>query len=170
MGAVRPGLLPTACLACLLVAGRASADGSTIRTFGDHTSYLFEIEPHGILGFGAPFDDTAAEVGLGVRGTLHLANGFIPSINDSVGVGFGIDFTPGGDGRVLIPIVLQWNFWLSSRFSVFGEPGFAVTSGGAQTFDPFVFYAGGRFLFTPRIGLTVRVGYPDVSVGVSFLL
>jgi hypothetical protein len=168
MGAVRPRLELPGCLACLFVAEVASADGSTIKMPGDHTSYVFEIEPHGILGFGAPFDDAAAGIGLGVRGTLHLANGFIPSINDSVGVGFGIDFLP-GDGRVLIPIVLQWNFWLSSRFSVFGEPGFAVTS-GPQTFDPFIFYAGGRFLFTPRIGLTVRVGYPDVSVGVSFLL
>jgi hypothetical protein len=170
MRTVRLPVLSSGCLACLLVAGVARADGSTIRMPGDHTSYVFEIEPHGILGFGAPFEDTAAEIGLGVRGTLHLANGFIPSINDSVGVGFGIDFTPGGDGRVLIPIVLQWNFWLSNRFSVFGEPGFAVTSGGPQTFDPFIFYAGGRFLFTPRIGFTVRVGYPDVSVGVSFLL
>ncbi len=157
--------------ACLLLVRVAEADSSTIRVPGDHTSYVFEIEPHAVLGFGAPFDDLpGAALGLGVRGTLHLANGFVPSIHDSVGVGFGIDFAPGGDGRVLVPIVLQWNFWLSDRWSVFGEPGFAITSGGAQSFDPFVFYAGGRYLFTRRIGLTLRVGYPDVSVGVSFLL
>jgi len=161
----------SASLVFLLAAPAARADESTIRAFGDHTRYVFEIEPHGILGFGAPFDDLpGVGLGLGVRGTLHIANGFVPSINDSVGVGFGIDFSPDGDGRVLVPIVLQWNFWLSRHWSVFGEPGFAITSGVAQSFDPFVFYAGARYLFTERIGLTMRVGYPDASVGVSFLL
>jgi hypothetical protein len=38
-----------------------------------------------------------------------------------------------------------------------------------RAFDP-VFYAGGRFHFTERIALTVRAGYPDFSVGLSFLL
>jgi hypothetical protein len=168
---VRSRVALSACLAGLFFAPLARADESTIRSFGDHTHYIFEIEPHAILGFGAPFDDLPGlGIGLGVRGTLHLANGFVPSIDDSVGIGFGIDFSPDGDGRVLVPIVLQWNFWLTRHWSVFGEPGFAITSGVNQQFDPFIFYAGGRYLFTDRIGLTVRVGYPDASVGVSFLL
>jgi hypothetical protein len=31
-------------------------------------------------------------------------------------------------------------------------------------------YAGGRFHFTEHITLTMRVGHPTASVGVSFLL
>jgi hypothetical protein len=31
------------------------------------------------------------------------------------------------------------------------------------------FWVGGRFLFTERFGLTVRVGYPSMSVGGSIL-
>jgi hypothetical protein len=157
--------------AILLTAGAARADESTIRHYGDHTSYIFEAEPHAILGFGVPFETGAGPFfGLGFRGTFHIANGFVQSIDDSVGIGFGIDFAPAGS-RILVPIVLQWNFWLTQRWSVFGEPGFAIVSGpGPQSFDPFIFYAGARFLFTPRIGLTMRVGYPDASVGVSFLL
>jgi hypothetical protein len=170
-------LLPAACAAtalatALLLSHRAArADESTIRHFGDHTSYIFEAEPHGILGFGPPFERGPGPFfGFGFRGTFHIANGFIRSIDDSVGIGFGVDFAP-AESRVLVPIVLQWNFWLTQRWSVFGEPGFAVVSGpGPESFDPFVFYAGARFLFTDRIGLTMRVGYPDVSVGVSFLL
>jgi hypothetical protein len=71
---------------------------------------------------------------------------------------------------VLVPVVLQWNFWLSTHWSVFAEPGVAIGSGNTDTVLWPAFYAGGRVLVTNRIGITFRVGYPDVSVGVSFLL
>jgi hypothetical protein len=103
------------------------------------------------------------------RGTFNIANGFVPNINDSVGVGVGIDF--GVDGRVYVPVVLQWNFWLSTHWSVFGEPGLAFGSGGPYNGGVFpAFFAGGRYHFTDRIALTIRIGYPDVAVGVSFFL
>ena len=92
-------------------------------------------------------------------------------INDSIGVGVGLDFAPGGPGYFFIPVVMQWNFWLSTHWSVFGEPGIGFTNATRNgAIDPFVFYAGGRFHFTERIALTLRVGYPDISVGVSFFL
>jgi hypothetical protein len=37
-------------------------------------------------------------------------------------------------------------------------------------FDPFVFYAGGRFHFSDAISLTMRAGWPTFSVGASFFL
>jgi hypothetical protein len=139
---------------------------SIIRLPGDHPAYVFEAEPHGLVGFSGPFEQDGS-VGVGFRGTFHITNGFVPSINDSVGIGVGIDV--GTDGRVLVPVVMQWNFWLSTHWSVFGEPGFALGSGVNTGLWP-VFYAGGRFHFTDRIALTLRIGYPDVSVGVSFFL
>jgi hypothetical protein len=163
-----PGVAVAA--AVLLAQAPALADHSVIRNYGDHTHYIFEIEPHGIVGYDTPFDTANGALGVGFRGTFHIANGFIRTINDSVGIGFGIDFAP-NDNRVLVPIVLQWNFWLSQRWSVFGEPGFGIVSGPTpRNIDPFIFYAGARFLFTERIGLTMRLGYPDSSIGVSFLL
>jgi hypothetical protein len=141
---------------------------SVIKNPGDHPSYIFEAEPHAILGFAGPFEN-AASVGLGFRGTINIADGFVRSINDSVGIGFGLDFGFEGDGRVFVPIVLQWNFWLTTHISVFGEPGIAFGNGPDQNVFP-AFFAGARFHFTERIALTVRLGYPDVSVGVSFLL
>jgi len=140
---------------------------SIIKSPGEHPHYVFEAEPHAIIGFAPPFENN---LGVGFRGTFHIADGFVKSINDSVGVGFGLDLAPGNATYVLVPIVLQWNFWLSTHWSVFGEPGLAITSGRGPTFDPFVFYAGGRFHFSERISLTMRVGYPDFSVGVSFFL
>jgi hypothetical protein len=70
-----------------------------------------------------------------------------------------------------LPAVMQWNFWLHRKWSVFGEPGVAMYfEDGDLEFTPFVLYAGGRYHFTDTIALTMRVGYPTFSLGVSFLL
>ncbi len=148
-------------------AGSARGDErSIIHAPGDHPAYVFEAEPHLLLGYSGPFESDGSP-GVGFRGTVNLTDGFVKGINDSVGIGFGIDI--GADGRVLVPVVMQWNFWLSTHWSVFGEPGLAIGSGPRTDLWP-AFYAGGRFHFTDRIALTLRVGYPDISVGVSFLL
>jgi hypothetical protein len=153
------------CTAAVAAAGVARADERTIiKQPGDHPSYIFEAEPHIALGYTGPFD--GAFFVAGFRGAVNIANGFIPSINNSVAIGFGIDIAT--DGTIFAPIVLQWNFWLSTHWSVFAEPGFAITSGDQNVYP--AFFAGGRFHFTDRIALTIRVGYPDVTLGVSFLL
>jgi hypothetical protein len=138
---------------------------SIIRSPGDHAHYIFEAEPHLLLGFTGPYRE-GDNFGVGFRGAVHIVNGFVPTINDSVAISFGIDV--GTHGRVFVPIVLQWNFWLSTHWSVFGEPGIGIGSGD-QTVYP-AFFAGGRFHFTDRIALTLRIGYPEVSLGCSFLL
>jgi hypothetical protein len=69
-----------------------------------------------------------------------------------------------------IPVVMQWNFWLSRNWSVFGEPGGALRLRNGRVDPEPVFYAGGRLHFTDTIALTLRVGHPSASVGVSFLL
>jgi hypothetical protein len=156
--------------AALLLACDARADEqSIIKNYGDHPRYVFEAEPHVDFGFGYPFD-VNNNVGLGFRGTFHITDGFVKGINDSIGVGVGIDFAPAGPGYFFVPIVMQWNFFLSTHFSVFGEPGLGFTNAPRSVVDPFIFYAGGRFHITDHIALTLRVGYPDVSFGVSFFL
>ena len=152
------------------VAGAQEQERSIIRSPGDHPAYIFEAEPQILIGYGGPFDDDRrsdnARFGVGFRGAVHIANGFIPSINDSVAVGFGFDIAT--SGRVFVPVVLQWNFWLSTHWSVFGEPGIAFSSGD-QVVYPTIF-VGGRFHITDRIAITARVGYPEFALGVSFLL
>jgi hypothetical protein len=173
LGRTMKALHRGAALACgLLVVSSAQADEhSIIGQPGEHPHYLFEAEPHAILGFGGPFDnDGGAAVGLGFRGTVHIAQGFVGSINDTVGVGFGFDFAPGTIGRVLVPVVLQWNFWLSTHWSVFGEPGIAFGSGPEASSAYPVLSLGGRYACSERVALTMRVGYPDFAIGVSFFL
>jgi hypothetical protein len=91
-----------------------------------------------------------------------------------------------GDANYLFfPVAMQWNFFVAQRWSVFGEPGLAIYHGffdycynvppgtrcpsPTQTGIDFAFYAGGRFHFSDHATLTMRIGYPTFSVGVSFL-
>src|SRR5687768_4462631 len=145
----------------------ATADQLVIKRPGLHPNYTVELEPHLLL---FPFHD--GDVGAGVRASFEIVdNGFITSINNTVGVGTGLDW---GVDNAWVPIVLQWNFWLSRNWSVFGEPGVAVrlrdNGRGKTSFDPIVVYGGGRFHFSENITLTLRLGRPTMSVGVSFLL
>lgn len=137
-----------------------------------------------------------AGIGPGVRGTVViLDNGFIPSINNSVGVGFGAEWLNYSDhcegapparvcqsvGDVMVPIVIQWNFWLARIFSVFGEPGIALHfhrgPGDDFAIDPFTIFGGLRIHFSDSVALTLRLGSPElfhrdsvITIGLSFLL
>lgn len=155
----------------LAAASPAAADQMVIKFPGQHPDYFFEAEPHAIL---APRHDPFPP-GLGFRGTIELLdNGFISSINNTVGFTFGADWHGHG---VWIPLAMQWNFWLSRNWSVFGEPGVAIRAGeGFDGHKPnhgvewLAIWVGGRFHFTDNITLTMRVGTPTLSVGISFLL
>lgn len=168
---VRRGLAALVAAAALAAPASAAADESIIKNPGDHPDYRFEAEPHLLLGYGGPFERGTPEVGAGFRGTVIVAdNGFIKSINNSVGIGFGADVFF-RRGTVFIPVVMQWNFWLTTHWSVFGEPGIGFAANAPRSRDLLhpVFMAGGRYHFNEKIALTMRIGYPAISVGVSFL-
>lgn len=174
----------------------ASADTLVIKRPGYHARYSFEAEPHLLLGLVEPPGAAHGEgFGIGFRGTVNVLNdGFIKTINNSIGVGFGadllrydsdkcIDLDAAGncvrtDGATILsmPVVMQWNFYISRNWSVFGEPGFGIRyeaydgPGDHFEFDYLHMYLGGRFHFSDNVTLTMRVGYPTFSVGVSFLL
>ena len=150
----------------LAVAAPASADDLVIKNPGDHPDYRFEAEPHGLIGFGGPFK-RRADFGAGFRGTVVIVqNGFVSSINNSVGITFGADFFF-HRSRIYFPVAMQWNFWLTTHWSVFGEPGISFTTKD-NDIDP-ILMVGGRYHFTEKVALTMRIGYPAASVGVSFL-
>ena len=71
-----------------------------------------------------------------------------------------------------IPVVMQWNFWLSEHWSVFAEPGISL-----RLRDDFrdrgpdlTIYGGGRYRFGQAVALTMRIGHPAISLGFSFFL
>jgi hypothetical protein len=183
-----------------LEAPPASAQ-STIRAHGARPSYGAEVEPHLLLTPWSPPGIGSGEgFGLGVRGTFEiLSQGFISSINDSVGIGVGLDWihyddnddpngvckrteqapngipvcveVAGDTDYLWIPVVMQWNFWLHERWSVFGEPGIALRLDDMDEFhvSPVVLFAGGRYHVSKTLTLTMRLGYPSFSFGASFL-
>lgn len=87
----------------------------------------------------------------------------------------------------MFPIYVQWNFFLTDIISVFGEAGFGIADDtytanfiggcplGASCSDSQIdvfpyFEPGARFLFGRTVGMVVRVGYPLLTIGVTFLL
>lgn len=163
-----------AATALLTVAAEAGAV-NTIKQPGLHPNYVFEAEPHLVVGFDVPGgkgkDGLSSGFGPGFRGTIELVdNGFVKTINNTVGIGFGADWLSPGDKNVFwVPVVMQWNFWLTDKWSVFGEPGGGLYFGKASGARP-AFYAGGRYHFSDSVSLTLRAGYPNVAVGVSFFM
>jgi hypothetical protein len=193
-------------LSALGTARSALAD-DTIKRPGDHPHYAVELEPHGLVGWAAQWAGWG--FGLGGRVSINLTHdGFVPTINNSVAIGLGLDwvhYSPDG-GCVInragvcvygqyylnadffqFPVVMQWNFYVAKRWSVFGEPGLYIWHGtysapacggpaqppcyayGSDTGVGPAFWVGGRFHFSDGVSLTMRIGYPDfLTVGVSF--
>ena len=153
--------------ALALPASAAAAEASIIKNPGDHPAYKVDLEPHLLFGFGNFGRDGVP--GAGVQATfIVVQDGFIKTINDNVGIGVGANFFFGNPAVIGIPVVMQWNFFLSTHWSAFGEPGVGVAAGDRVVLYP-IFAGGGRYHFTEKIALTMRVGYPWLAVGVSFL-
>jgi hypothetical protein len=143
-----------------------------------HTPYTFELEPHvGVGGYHSIFG------GPGIRGSFPIVDpGFIKSLNNSVAIGSGLDFYFNGnrththDGTthahssdLVVPLVMQWNFWFTREWSAFGEPG-ALLSISPHLEARLQLVVGGRYQINDLVTLTARLGIPIASFGVSFFL
>lgn len=200
------------CTAVLLLCqpGIARAQ-SIIKQPGNHPNYSVEIEPHLALQWADRYGDDDG-LGPGARFNIPFTrNGPIPTINNTMGISFGLDITFGDGGpgwcyarydrnswlrgedcdvtEFWLPVAMQWNFFLTKVISVFGEPGLSIVhrrwdyqfycngaAGGLCDYDyddtdvEFVFWAGGRFMFSDNVGVTVRLGFPMITAGVNILL
>lgn len=87
-----------------------------------------------------------------------------------------VEGAAGPSSYFYVPVVMQWNFFFTKEWSAFGEPGLGLFfqsrdldgSLGAGVFP--VFQVGGRYHFSEKMTLTLRIGYPTINVGVSFFL
>lgn len=98
---------------------------------------------------------------------------FVPAPNDTM-VCAELGGGGGASDYIFVPVVMQWNFWLHQKFSVFAEPGLAVYLARDSSDDSDLgaspaFFVGGRFHFVDSLALTLRLGYPSSSLGLSIL-
>jgi hypothetical protein len=175
---------------------------STIRD-PNPPKYPVEIEPKFDFDPSGYHAYSGTGFGPGVRFSIPVMSpGFVKTINDSIAISFGIDlihydgydyyyfcgrfnqFCPyyyGSFWSAYFPVTMQWNFWLTDRWSAFGEAGFAfrhsfytdaycapnVYCPSHDDFYPALF-AGGRFAVSENLALTMRLGYPTLfSFGLS---
>ena len=192
-------------LAFLVVTTLPSVGLAQIKQPGAHLNYAAELEPQGVFQWDGPsgFDDG---LGVGFRAAIPLFhNGPIDKINNNMAIGFGFHWAffeddcndTYEDGVIVLgsdceandlwlPVVLQWNFYVTKNIAVFGEPGLAIRhtrvsidncpdeyvdcDSSDTDFEPFVLYVGAKFFVSDAIAVTVRLGYPTLSVGASFFL
>jgi hypothetical protein len=180
--------LPLLGVAVFALAPRSAQAETIINQPGNHPKYSVELEPHLLLGWANidtndPFPhrvdlNNNAGFGPGLRISIPLVdNGFIKKINNDVALGFGVDWAHygGSDANVLwFPIVMQWNFHLTDVITVFGEPGAAFryvsVRGNGELHADGVLQLGAKFMFSRYMGITLRVGYPYFSAGLTMLL
>lgn len=169
--------------AITITAAEARAQ-SVIERPRQHVDYVVELEPHIDLGFWRYHRGYAhgqrnfgdPEFGGGFRATIVLADpAFIKRLNNNVGITFGVDVTGCPSSycydrtvRFWAPVGVQWNFFVTRRFSAFPEAGFVLHADRGGVLPDFFAAAGARYLFGDRTAVTFRIGYPFVSVGISF--
>jgi hypothetical protein len=143
--------------------------------FGGGFRASFEIVHNGFI----PTINNSVAIGVGTD-FLHYAGSGIPDRGRCTRYAPGpagtqvcvqVAQSGGASNYAYFPVVMQWNFWLTPKWSVFGEPGltlywFDYASVGVAP----ALFLGGRWHFSDRVTLTMRVGYPTFTVGLSILL
>jgi hypothetical protein len=178
-------------VAMLATPALARADGEvTMEGLHEPTAYPFEIEPH--LTFGADNVYGARGFGAGLRVGIPVAVGHLGRLPQNLAVSFGGDILQYDScyygnycsaTYLAVPVALQWNVAVARPVSLFLEGGAFVYKGwfnhcGAGDVNcdappdfgvlPTV-AIGGRVHLGENVALTLRVGYPTTTLGVSFL-
>lgn len=181
--------LAAATIALIQVTGLfwAQTANAQIKQPNAHPEYRVEIEPHLLMsvfrrGF-VEFDRVPKSkskyfgvpgFGGGVHAAIEVADpAFIPKLNNTVGVAFGIDVTScepcSKDVSLMIPLALQWNFFFSKEFSAAGEVGPMLRTDGffSSVVPDLWLMAHGRYHFSNSAALNLGLGYPGITFGFS---
>jgi hypothetical protein len=177
-------------LAILAMPSLARADGElTMERLREPTTYPIELEPH--LTFGAENVYGNTGFGAGARVGLPLAIGHLGPISQNLALSLGGDAVHYdncyygaycGANYLIVPAALQWNVGVARPLSVFVEGGAFLYKGwfdhcapgdaGCSAPSDFgllpTVALGGRVHLGQDVALTLRLGYPTTTFGVSF--
>jgi hypothetical protein len=156
--------------------------------------YAVEIEPH--FTFGPENVFGTAGFGGGLRIGIPLIAGRLGRVPDNLAISFGADIlhydncyfanaaNDCGANYLMFPVAAQWNIFVARRVSLFLEGGAFVYKGwfdnecgpgidgcaGPSDFGVLPTVAvGGRVHISRFSALTLRIGYPTTTFGLSFL-
>jgi hypothetical protein len=151
--------------------------------------YPIEIEPH--FTFGPENVFGAAGFGGGLRIGIPLVAGRVGRVPDNLTISFGADilhydncyFADNcGANYLMFPVAAQWNLFVARRVSVFLEGGAFLYMGWFDECGPGngcaapsdfgvlpTVAVGGRVHISRFSALTLRIGYPTTTFGLSFL-
>jgi len=137
--------------------------------------------PHSGVSFDVHLDlGYYGNLGAGFRADIPVvADGIIDGVDDDLRLSLGAEmfwfYHRDGDGLGVFPIfALQWNFFLSSEWSVFPELGAALLFAPNRnrffrTFLAPYLGLGARYHFGRRNALLLRVGWPGgLQIGITF--
>jgi hypothetical protein len=177
-------------LAALAAPCVASAQEATMVTLNEPTRYPIEVEPHFTFGAEDIYGNTG--FGAGLRLGVPVAMGHLGRLPQNLAVSFGGDIVHydecyyGGycsANYLMVPGALQWNVGIARPVSVFLEGGAFLYKGwfdhcapgdvGCSAPSDFgllpTVALGGRVHIGENAALTLRLGYPTSTLGVSFL-
>jgi hypothetical protein len=178
-------------LAALAVPSMARADDQvTMERLREPTAYPFEFEPH--LTFGAENVYGNSGFGAGARIGIPVAVGHLGRAPQNLAITFGGDLVHYDNcyygaycsaNYLMVPAALQWNIGVARPVSLFLEGGAFLYNGwfdhcapgdaGCSAPSDFgvlpTVAIGGRIHLGDNVALTLRVGYPTTTLGVSFL-
>jgi hypothetical protein len=188
----------------VVLLGLCSASAAAqIRSPGSHPKYGVELEPHLVVQWSYEPYWNDEGIGVGLRASIPLIqNGPVRTINNNLALGFGLDWAHFDCGpydscdvdSFWFPLVVQWNFFITSAISLFPELGLGIQYAtldwagripancvriqGVDVCNDnvddvsvhLVFWFGARFQLTNEIALTLRLGTPSLLFGVSIFL
>jgi hypothetical protein len=192
---IRIGLLAALPLAALASTEVARADvelraeAGPLRREGA-ADYALELEPHFSFGEENVYGNTG--FGAGLRVGIPLAYGNIGRVPDNIAISLGGDILHYdncyfgercGANYLMVPVAAQWNLFVHRRVSVFAEGGAFLYKGwfdgcgpgdtGCNAPSNFgilpTLALGGRIHIGDDVALTLRVGYPMTTIGISFM-
>jgi hypothetical protein len=152
--------------------------------------YPVEIEPH--FTFGPENVFGTAGFGGGLRIGIPLIAGRLGRVPDNLAISFGADIlhydncyfaNDCGANYLMFPVAAQWNIFVARRVSIFLEGGAFLYKGWFDECGPGnngcaapsdfgvlpTVAVGGRVHISRFSALTLRVGYPTTTFGLSFL-
>jgi hypothetical protein len=179
-----------ALVATIALPSVALADGEAPYRFENRADYGLEVEPH--FAFGAENVYGASGFGGGVRLGIPLAVGHIGRAPQNLALSFGGDLLHYDNcyygsycsaNYVTVPVALQWNVFVARPVSLFLEGGAFLYKGwfdecgagdpGCSAPPDFgllpTVAVGGRVHIGDNVALTLRLGYPTTTIGVSFM-